>query len=90
MTGGPAWLSIQPLVGLWGPEDGKNIKQVVVVFFIVFVIVCLGFLFFYYSKIVNLGSRMDCNTVFPFGTFKTLTKHGPSDPLFITEILLTI
>ena len=39
-----------------------------------------------YSKIANLGFRMDCNILLDiFGTSKISTKSGPLDPLFITE-----
>ena len=36
---------------------------------------------FNYSKFANLGFWMDCITFWDiFGTFKMLTKSGPSDP----------
>ena len=46
---------------------------------------------FNYSQIANLGFRMACETFWDiFGTFKKLTKDGPSDPLLITEVLYKI
>ena len=43
---------------------------------------------FNYSKPANLGSRMDCNTFLNMvGSLKMLTKYGPLDLLFSTEIL---
>ena len=38
----------------------------------------------------NLCLRMDCDIFSISETFKSLTKYGPSDPLFITEILFEL
>ena len=41
-----------------------------------------------YSQMANLGSRTYSSTFWNiFGTSKNVTTYGPSDPLFITEIL---
>ena len=81
-----------PTIGPNFPGAGSD-KQLSVLFDVSWF--CYGLLWalmaFNHSKMVNLGFRMDCKTLWNnFGTFKMSTKYGPSDPVFLTGVLTVL
>ena len=79
----------QPLIQ--GARFSTEKIRRLLLFCIVFNGLLMVLIVFNYSKIANLGFRMDCNTFWDIsGTSKILTTSGPVDPLFISKILLKI
>ena len=79
-------LNITQKLSLTGPKIRQN-NSASFLLFLVFQCLFRGFGGLN-SQMANFDSRTYCNTFWIiFGTFQNVTKYGPSDFVFITEIL---